>query len=246
MPFSGYQDLDPTFAAALQALIKAYPGISINSGYRTPERQAELYNQAIAKYGSEAEARRHVAPPGHSLHNARLAADLAYADEAAKQAAHAHAAEFKLNFPMSYEDWHIEPVGARGALRHVGGAGSAPSNFNVTPEESAPDLDALLAAATTPAPPPQSMLPDQGMSLSGLDKLANTSGDMGGGNGGLDFGGGDTASGDLETPVAGFSPEVLGQRWEQGAKRTYRSPQDLADLFSVKKIGLAEQLARKA
>lgn len=247
MPFSGFQDLDPAFAAALQALIKAYPGISINSGYRTPEQQAVLYQKALAKYGSEAEARRHVAPPGHSQHNFRTAADLAYADEAAKQAAHAHAGEYKLNFPMSWEDWHIEPVGARQALRHVGGAGSAPSNFNVTPEEETLPLADALAAATSEIDP----IADRNSKLiSGASGILGGLGGLGGSGGG-DIGGGVTANGDIavgdmETQAARPTPEALAQPWETGARQILRNPKDLGELFAIKQIGLAEQLGRKA
>jgi hypothetical protein len=119
VPFSGFQDLDPAFAASLQRMIAAQPGISVNSGYRTPERQAELYAAAVKKYGSEDAARHWVAPPGHSMHNQRGAADLAFADDAAKDWAHKNAAEYGLNFRMGHEPWHIEMLkggGGGGAL----------------------------------------------------------------------------------------------------------------------------------
>jgi LAS superfamily LD-carboxypeptidase LdcB len=84
MPFSGFTDLDPRFAGPLQQMLAAQPGISVGSGYRTPERQAMLFRNAVAKYGSEAAARHWVAPPGHSRHNMRLAADLQFANDAAR------------------------------------------------------------------------------------------------------------------------------------------------------------------
>lgn len=251
MPFSGFQDLDPVFAAALQQMIAANAGISVNSGYRTPERQAELYRQAVTKYGSEAEARKHVAPPGRSFHNQRLAADLAYADDATRQWALAHAGDFKLVFPMSYEPWHVEPIGARQGqgLRHVGGAGSGSANFDPGVLAEEPDSTLDLASVLAPAigPPPKStLLPDKGVdistSLAGLGSKSST-GDTGGG---AEGGGGDTASPDLETQTAGIKAETLGQPWETGALRTFRDPQDLADLFAVKKIGLADQIRRQA
>ncbi len=88
--------------------------IGIASGFRTAERQAQLFAEAVAKYGSEAEARKWVAPPGSSMHNKGLAADLSGSPEALAYA-HQHAAEFGLTFPMGNEPWHIEPTGARGS-----------------------------------------------------------------------------------------------------------------------------------
>lgn len=107
MPFSGYEDLDPQFADALQALVAANPGITPFSGYRSIERQRQLW-EASDKTG------RMVARPGRSQHNFGRAVDLHYANEAAKRFAHENAQKFGLVFPMSWEDWHVEPIGARG------------------------------------------------------------------------------------------------------------------------------------
>lgn len=113
MPFSGYGDFNPEYATRLQAFIAASGGrITITSGFRSPERQAELFRAAVAKYGSEAAARKWVAPPGKSNHGKGIAADLGFADASAREWAHANAARFGLHFPMSWEPWHIEPIGA--------------------------------------------------------------------------------------------------------------------------------------
>ena len=95
---------------ALSAMLGAAPvgAITINSGFRSPERQAQLYEEALAKYGSEAEARKWVAPPGNSRHNHGLAADLAYRDDAARAWAHENAPRFGLNFRLGHEPWHVE------------------------------------------------------------------------------------------------------------------------------------------
>ena len=114
MPFSGYQDLDAAFSEALQKFIAESPGIAPTSGYRTPEYQAVLFNRAIKKYGSPEKARHWVAPPGKSRHGFRKAVDLDYTGKGAKAWAHANAAKYGLTFPMGHEDWHIEPIGARG------------------------------------------------------------------------------------------------------------------------------------
>lgn len=104
------EGMDAAFAAKLNALIAASGGrLRITSGYRSVQRQKELFDAAVRKYGSVAAARKYVAPPGHSKHNEGIAADLS-GDLAW---AHAHAAQFGLYFPMSWETWHIEPVGSR-------------------------------------------------------------------------------------------------------------------------------------
>lgn len=109
---AGYDGMNGDFANRLQQLVAASGGrITITSGYRSPERQAQLFANAVAKYGSEAAARKWVAPPGKSNHGRGIAADLGFADAAAREWAHANAARFGLHFPMGWEPWHIEPVG---------------------------------------------------------------------------------------------------------------------------------------
>jgi len=69
-------------ATALQALIDAAradglaePLLRPVSGFRDPERQARLWQQALARYGSPQEARKWVAPPGGSAHQSGRAID---------------------------------------------------------------------------------------------------------------------------------------------------------------------------
>lgn len=88
-------------------------GITINSGYRSPERQAELYKEAVAKYGSDEAARKWVAPPGRSNHNHGNAADIGFADDTVRKYVHDNAARYGLAFPMGHEPWHIETADAR-------------------------------------------------------------------------------------------------------------------------------------
>lgn len=103
------------FESAIQKMMAASGGkLSIKSGTRTPERQAQLYAAALKKYGSPEAARKWVAPPGHSNHERGLAKDLGFADPATIAWAHQHAGEFGLTFPLANENWHIEPIGARG------------------------------------------------------------------------------------------------------------------------------------
>lgn len=105
-----YDGMQAGFSTKLQQLIKASGGkIYVVSGYRSPERQQQLFNAAVKKYGSAAAARKWVAPPGKSNHNHGVAADLG----GDLKLAHKLAAQFGLRFPMGHEPWHIEPVGGR-------------------------------------------------------------------------------------------------------------------------------------
>lgn len=119
--------LDPAFRASLEDMITAAPpgireGLSVMSGYRSVERQQELWD-ASDKTG------KWVARPGHSQHNFGTASDLAWngkrLDEAPQEVqdwVHANAGQFGLTFPLDHEPWHIESVGAREG-------GSAPHRF---------------------------------------------------------------------------------------------------------------------
>ena len=108
--------LGPFLVAAEQAGVP----IRITSGFRSVARQKELFAQAVKEYGSEKAARKWVAPPGKSNHNYGAAADLDIAKPGPAQTwAHANAARFGLEFPMSWEPWHIE---IPGTSRHTGGS----------------------------------------------------------------------------------------------------------------------------
>jgi LAS superfamily LD-carboxypeptidase LdcB len=111
---SGGKGLDPNFNAAVQRMMKDAPGsIKINSGYRSVERQAQLWAEALKKYGSPERARKWVAPPGKSNHGRGIAMDLGYANPQVKAWVHANAKNYGLHFPLGHEPWHIEPIGSR-------------------------------------------------------------------------------------------------------------------------------------
>lgn len=100
---SGSGGFDPAFETALNQMVAASGGrVWVTSGYRSPEHQAELFAAAVKKYGSEAAARKWVAPPGKSQHNMGVAADLGGDLEWVRQ----NAARFGLIQPMSWEKWH--------------------------------------------------------------------------------------------------------------------------------------------
>jgi hypothetical protein len=117
--------MNPAFSGALGALFAAAPSeiqaqLRVSSGYRSEQRQAELWRDAVAKYGSEAAARKWVAPPGRSQHNHGNAADLRYLSPAAQEWVRANAGAYGLAFPMSHEPWHIELSGARDGHAQAG------------------------------------------------------------------------------------------------------------------------------
>lgn len=122
----------PEFQRNLAAMVAAAPPdiqqqLRITSGYRSPEKQAELYAEALRKYGSPEAARKWVAPPGRSRHNHGDAADLSYLSPAAQKWAHANASQYGLAFPLSNENWHIEMAGARGGAHGPAAVASGPS-----------------------------------------------------------------------------------------------------------------------
>lgn len=106
----GFTGLNTDFQSKLRAFIEASEGrLWLNSGFRSHEKQEQLWQAALAKYGDPEVADDWVARPGESDHEDGLAGDLGFKDDAARAWAHANAARFGLHFPMSWEPWHIEP-----------------------------------------------------------------------------------------------------------------------------------------
>lgn len=147
--FSG---LDQGFASALSNMFAAAPPeiaqhLRITSGFRSPERQAQLWQGALQKYGSPEKARKWVAPPGRSNHNHGHAADLKYLDPSATTWAHENAGRFGLAFPLSNENWHIELAGRRGGKPDPALIASALPSQSALPLPSAsPQLSAQVPA----------------------------------------------------------------------------------------------------
>ncbi|WP_069163720.1 M15 family metallopeptidase [Nocardia altamirensis] len=78
----------------------------VNSGWRSPEYQAQLLREAVSKYGSEHEAARWVAAPTTSAHVSGQAVDIGPTAAAAWLSA--HGAEYGLCQIYSNEPWHYE------------------------------------------------------------------------------------------------------------------------------------------
>ena len=140
-----FTGMSPDFSAALSQLLQAAPKgyVQVSSGYRSPDRQAQLWAEAIKKYGNADAARKWVAPPGKSKHNHGQAADLKFMNDTARQWVHQNAAKYGLSFPLSNENWHVEPIGARGGHQHAAPAVATPAAAAPTP---------TLADVAVPAP----------------------------------------------------------------------------------------------
>lgn len=172
-PF-GY-GLDPELAKAFGSMLAAAPpdvrdALTINSGFRSPERQKQLYEAAIKKYGSEAAARKWVAPPGRSNHNRGLAADLGFASPAARAWAHENAGQYGLAFPMGHEPWHVELAKTRAGGDPAPAMGSMAPSGPAQPPQWAQQFPSTPNAATLAANPPPAPVakPDQGGGLGNL------------------------------------------------------------------------------
>jgi LAS superfamily LD-carboxypeptidase LdcB len=106
----GGGNLDPALAAALReaAADAGSDGVEIHvkSGRRSPEHQQRLLDEAISKYGSEAEAARWVATPDTSPHVSGDAVDLGPSEATAWLAE--HGAAYGLCQIYRNEPWHYE------------------------------------------------------------------------------------------------------------------------------------------
>lgn len=147
--------MDPRFSGALQQMFAGAPPeiqsqLRVSSGYRSPQVQETLWNQALAKYGSPDVARRWVAPPGRSNHNHGYAADLKYLSPAAQEWAHANAGNYGLAFPLSNENWHVELAGVRG-----GQPAPAPASGGTVVASAPPVGPAPAQPGVQPAPAPE-------------------------------------------------------------------------------------------
>jgi D-alanyl-D-alanine dipeptidase len=87
----------------------------ITSGFRSEERQGQLFAEAIKKYGSESEAAKWVLPPRYSHHPEGLALDINYpGDRAGARWLDQNGFRFGLCRVYVNEWWHFEAVSEPG------------------------------------------------------------------------------------------------------------------------------------
>jgi len=129
-------NLDGAFANNLAALLQDAPfeGLGVLSGNRTQEEQIALFE------GSDKSGRMVAFPIGYkkpdgtisngSNHQHGNAVDISYNGRSLKHAppeviawVHKNAGGYGLTFPMSWENWHIEPAGVRGGSTAVANTG---------------------------------------------------------------------------------------------------------------------------
>ena len=93
-----FAKLDPRFANALRGLLSEAQGrITLTDGYRTRAQQEDVYRRKPNL----------AAPPGHSLHEYGLAADLG----GDTGLAHRLGPKYGIHFPVKGEDWHAQLIG---------------------------------------------------------------------------------------------------------------------------------------
>ncbi|HEX2294039.1 MAG TPA: D-alanyl-D-alanine carboxypeptidase family protein [Actinomycetota bacterium] len=104
--------LHPDLAAAVAELTGASFGrVWVVSGFRSHERQADLWADALREHGSAEAADDWVARPGTSLHEKGLAVDLGGdLDEAVRLV---EELGLPLHRPLAHEPWHFELIGSR-------------------------------------------------------------------------------------------------------------------------------------
>jgi hypothetical protein len=113
-------DLEGSVRQMIADAAAAGHDLTVTSGKRSTEQQRVLWNAALAKYGSPAEARKHVAPPGSSMHEQGAAVDLTFGSQAGRQWVQSNMAAYGLSAPVPGErpldgrHAHLELAGARG------------------------------------------------------------------------------------------------------------------------------------
>lgn len=103
-------NLNPALLTAIQnaTTAAAVDGVTVtvNSGWRSPQFQQRLLDNAVTTYGSYAAARQYVQTPGASRHVTGDAVDIG--PDAADQWLIAHGAQFGLCRIYANELWHFE------------------------------------------------------------------------------------------------------------------------------------------
>jgi len=108
--YSAVANLDPALLRALRQAATDATGdgveFYVDSGWRSPEYQEQLLDEAVSKYGSAKEAARWVATPNTSAHVSGDAVDIGHFD--ATSWLSKHGARYGLCQIYGNEPWHYE------------------------------------------------------------------------------------------------------------------------------------------
>jgi hypothetical protein len=107
--------------AALQKAVRAHGGdLDMFSGARDDETQAKLFMDAVAKYGTEALAKKFISPPGKSHHHPNAGLQFGVGDGAVGAdlrgdlaIAHKLAPHFGVEFGDKNNPWHVALAGLK-------------------------------------------------------------------------------------------------------------------------------------
>lgn len=104
--------LHPDLATAVDRLVtESFGRVRVVSGFRSPERQRQLWAEALRKYGRAEAADDWVARPGSSMHERGLAVDLG--GDLAEAVRLIDELDLPLHRPLPHEPWHFELSGSR-------------------------------------------------------------------------------------------------------------------------------------
>ena len=105
------------FLAAQAEAKKARISLQLTSGFRTYALQAQLFKQAVKKYGSKAEASKWVLPPDISHHPWGLALDINYPyDRVSTKWLEKYGYKYGLCRAYDNEWWHFEAISVPGEV----------------------------------------------------------------------------------------------------------------------------------
>lgn len=118
-PIRGTQETVDGYKKIIEIASSKGYRVQANSSYRTYNEQQKLWTQALRRYGSASAARKWVAPPGKSRHNAGNAIDMnMFKPNGSKISDREFASiidQAGMYRPMSWEPWHVEPKSTGGA-----------------------------------------------------------------------------------------------------------------------------------
>lgn len=185
------EGLNAEFLKRLRAFSAAVgQAFHVGSGHRSIEEQQVLYDRWMRRVPGQAPA----AKPGKSNHNHGLAADGPRWGRFGPE-------RFGLRYPMSYEPWHIEPVGAK---QMKGGAAAAQPAIGTPEGPDGADVTGGVGTSSINMATAPGVLADEKSAMAAF--LANANNPYG--MGGTTKAGGIEAAPPKSSGTEGVDPEV--------------------------------------